>query len=205
MCHTVLARHIVASRPTRAIILSEVTSRLTEQYGAGMVASPSKTVGYELLRELSRGTNAFEGSTKGKRSMADRPPEVYGRLRATRPCEYVLLDTTRLDVFAMEPATCQGIQCELTASMDLYDRCIMPEQQWDELATLPTREIRDHADSTDPLPENLEQSAPRDHQQGHQTTPIAQDLTEGSLLESPGTDALPRSRVLTNSRILQTL
>jgi hypothetical protein len=124
MCHTVLAGHVAASRPTRAIILAEVAARLAEQYGAGVVASPSKTVGYELLRELSRGTNAFEGSTKGKRSIADRPPEVYGRLRATRPGEYVLLDTTRLDVFAMEPVTCQWVQCDLTAAMDLYDRCI---------------------------------------------------------------------------------
>jgi transposase InsO family protein len=124
MCRTVLAGHVNASRPTRAIILAEITGRLAERYGDGVVASPSKTVGYELLRELSRGTNAFEGSTKGKRSIADRPPEVYGRLRATRPGEYVLLDTTRLDVFAMEPVTCQWVQAELTASMDLYDRCI---------------------------------------------------------------------------------
>jgi hypothetical protein len=67
---------VTASRPTRAIILAEIKSRLTEQYGVGVVASPSKTLGYELLRELSRGTNAFEGSTKGKRSIADRPPQV---------------------------------------------------------------------------------------------------------------------------------
>jgi transposase InsO family protein len=124
MCQTVLAGHVTASRPTRAIILAEITRRLSEQYGTGVVASPARTVGYELLRELARGTNAFEGSTKGKRSIADRPPEVYGRLRATRPGEYVLLDTTRLDVFAMEPVTCQWVQCELTAAMDLYDRCI---------------------------------------------------------------------------------
>lgn len=124
MCHSVLAGHVTASRPTRAIILAEVSSRLGEQYGPGVVTSPSRTVGYQLLRELARGTNAFEGSTKGKRSIADRPPQVYGRLRATRPGEYVLLDTTPLDVFAMEPVTCQWVQCELSASMDLYDRCI---------------------------------------------------------------------------------
>jgi transposase InsO family protein len=124
MCHTVLAGHVTASRPTRAIILAEITCRLAEQYGAGVVASPAKTLGYELLREMTRGSNAFDGSTKGKRSIADRPPQVYGRLRATRPGEYVLLDTNRLDVFAMEPLTCQWVQCELTAAMDLYDRCI---------------------------------------------------------------------------------
>jgi len=124
MCRTVLAEHVTASRPTRAIVLVEIGVRLQEEYGPGVVPAPSKTTGYELLRELSRGTNAFTGSTKGKRSIADRPQQVYGRLRATRPGEYVLLDTTPLDVFAMEPVTCRWVQAELTCAMDLYTRCI---------------------------------------------------------------------------------
>jgi transposase InsO family protein len=124
MCRTVVAEHVNASRPTRALILAAVQARLAEGYGEGVVPIPAKTVGYQLLRELFRGSNAFTGSTKGKRSIADRPQEAYGRLRATRPGEYVLLDTTKLDVFAMEPVTCRWVQAELTASMDLYDRCI---------------------------------------------------------------------------------
>jgi transposase InsO family protein len=124
MCRAVVAEQVNASRPTRALILATVEARLVEEYGEGVVPVPAKTVGYQLLRELFRGSNAFTGSTKGKRSIADRPHEVYGRLRATRPGEYVLLDTTKLDVFAMEPVTCRWVQAELTASMDLYDRCI---------------------------------------------------------------------------------
>ena len=38
----------------------------------------------------------------------------YGRLEATRPGEYLLLDTTRLDVFAMDPVTLRWVQAELT-------------------------------------------------------------------------------------------
>jgi hypothetical protein len=109
MCRTVLAEHVRASRPTRAIILAEVTARFAETHGEGVVSGPARTVGYEVLRELARGSNAFAGSTKGKRSIAERPQEVYGRLRATRPGEYVLLDTTRLDVFAMEAVTCRWV------------------------------------------------------------------------------------------------
>ncbi len=124
MCRTVVAEHVNASRPTRALILATVQARLVAEYGEGVVPVPGKTVAYQLLRELFRGSNAFTGSAKGKRSIADRPQEVYGRLRATRPGEYVLLDTTKLDVFAMEPVTCRWVQAELTASMDLYDRCI---------------------------------------------------------------------------------
>ena len=67
MCRTVVAEHVTASRPTRALILAEVETRLVEEYGEGVVAVPAKTVGYELLAELFRGSNAFTGSTKGKR------------------------------------------------------------------------------------------------------------------------------------------
>jgi transposase InsO family protein len=123
-CRSVLADDVSASRPTRAITLAKIEARLVEQYGPGEVALPARSTAYELLRELSKGTNAFDGSAKGKRSIANRPQGVYGRLRATRPGEYVLLDTTRLDVFAMEPVTCRWVQAELTVAMDLYTRCI---------------------------------------------------------------------------------
>ncbi|MFG3207300.1 Mu transposase C-terminal domain-containing protein [Streptomyces sp. NPDC048192] len=120
----VLKEHVKSSRPVRNLILLEIEERLAEAHGRGAVPIPARTTGYELLRELSKGTNAFEGSTKGKRSIANRPQGVYGRLRATRPGEYVVLDTNRLDVFAMEPVTCRWVQCELTVAMDLYSKVI---------------------------------------------------------------------------------
>ena len=120
----VIARHVPRSRPVRGLLLAEISEQLAQQHGPGVVPVPSRTVGYELLRELGRGTNAFTGSTKGKRSIANRPRGAFGRLRATRPGEYVILDTNRLDVFAMEPVTCRWVQCELSVAMDLYSRCI---------------------------------------------------------------------------------
>lgn len=120
----VLKGHVKASRPVRNLVLAEIEERLAATHGRGIVRLPARTTGYQLLRELAKGTNAFEGSTKGKRSIANRPQGVYGRLRATRPGEYVVLDTNRLDVFAMEPVTCRWVQCELTVAMDLYSRCI---------------------------------------------------------------------------------
>ena len=101
-----------------------MTARLAEEHGPGTVTLPSRSLAYLLLAELTRGSNAFTGATKAKRSIAARPKGVYGRLRATRPGEYVLLDTTRLDVFAMEPVTCRWVRAELTAAMDLYTRAI---------------------------------------------------------------------------------
>ena len=113
-----------ASRPIRSWCCAEYRARLAararRRRGPGAGAAP----GYGCCGSWTRGTNAFTGSTKGKRSIAARPQGVYGRLRATRPGEYLLLDTTPLDVFAMEPVTLRWVRCELTIAMDLYSRCI---------------------------------------------------------------------------------
>ena len=124
MCRLVLAEHTEASRPTRELVLRRVSARLAAEHGEGTVPEPGRRRAYAVLAELTRGTNAFTGSTKGKRSIAARPQGVYGRLRPTRPGEYLLLDTTPLDVFAMEPVTLRWVRCELTIAMDLYSRCI---------------------------------------------------------------------------------
>lgn len=89
-----------------------------------MVQQPGRTKAYEVLTELSRGRNTFAGSAKGRRSIAGRPPGTYGRLVATRPGEYLLLDTTPLDVFAMEPVTLRWVRTELTVALDLFSRCV---------------------------------------------------------------------------------
>jgi hypothetical protein len=58
-----------------------------------VVPRPSRATAYRRLEELSKGTNAVRGSAKGRRSIAERPQGVYGRLRPTRPGEYLILDT----------------------------------------------------------------------------------------------------------------
>jgi transposase InsO family protein len=124
MCRLVLDEHVDASRPTKDLLLARVSARLRAEHGDGVVPLPGQRRARAVLTELSRGSNAFSGSTKGKRSIAARPKNVYGRLRPTRPGEYVLLDTTTLDVFAMEPLTLRWVRVELTIALDLYSRCI---------------------------------------------------------------------------------
>jgi transposase InsO family protein len=123
MARTVLAEHTDASTPTQDLILARTAARLDAEHGTGVVPLPGRTRARALLREITKGTSAF-GGAKARREIAGRPAAPYGRLRATRPGEYLLLDTTRLDVFAMDPVTLRWVQCELTAGMDLYDRCI---------------------------------------------------------------------------------
>ncbi|SCL17757.1 Mu transposase C-terminal domain-containing protein [Micromonospora inyonensis] len=121
----VMAAKVNASTPTRSALLAAVSALLDERHGAGVVPRPSRATAYRRLAELAKGTNAVAGSAKGRRSIADRPQGAYGRLRATRPGEYVVLDTQDLDVFAMEPVTSRWVRAQLTVALDLFTRCVV--------------------------------------------------------------------------------
>lgn len=121
----VMTQLVNDSTPSRSALLARVTDRLREEHGDGVVPEPSRATAYRRLNELSKGTGAVTGSAKARRSIAERPSGVYGRLRATRPGEYVVLDTQDLDVFAMEPVTCRWVKAQLTVAQDLFTRCIV--------------------------------------------------------------------------------
>jgi transposase InsO family protein len=123
-CRTVAAGQVTASTPTAGALLRLIDAQLDDQYGAGAVPRPSTATAYRHLARLTKGTNALTGSAKGRRSIAARPKGAYGRLRAARPGEYVILDTQDLDVFAMEPVTCRWVRAQLTVAQDLFTRCI---------------------------------------------------------------------------------
>ncbi len=124
VCVQVLADLTDASTPTMNVVIARIGRQVEAEHGQGVVAIPPKTTAYRRLKQLAKGTHAF-GSGKARRSVAERPKGVYGRLHATRPGEFVVLDTTALDVFAMEPVTLRWVPVELTVAMDLYDRCIV--------------------------------------------------------------------------------
>lgn len=123
-CVRVLRAYTYASTPTRSAVLAQIARDLEDQYGPGVVAIPATTTAYRRLNSLAKGKQSF-GSAAGRRSVAERPQGVLGRLRADRPGQYVVLDTNDLDVFAMEPVTLRWVKVQLTAAMDLYSRCIV--------------------------------------------------------------------------------
>jgi putative transposase len=123
-CLTELRQYTSRSTPTKGAIIAATALRVETEHGSDAVPIPSQATAYRRLDELAKGKYAF-GSGKARRSVANRPSGPYGRLRATRPGEYVVLDTTPLDVFAMEPVTLRWVPVELTVAMDLYSRCIL--------------------------------------------------------------------------------
>ncbi|WP_030924244.1 DDE-type integrase/transposase/recombinase [Streptosporangium amethystogenes] len=120
----VMAEYTEESQPSVKIVIERVRIRLEARFGADVVKVPKRTTAYRWMEELERRQPTFRLSTKRNRDIASRPGGVYGKLRPTRPGEYLLMDTTRLDVFALDPGTLQWMQAELTVAMDWYTRCI---------------------------------------------------------------------------------
>jgi transposase InsO family protein len=123
-CRAVLTEQVSGSTRTKSMMLRAIAARVTRDHGENVVPIPGQTKSYEVLAEFSRGRSMWSNS-KARRSIANRPTASYGRLEATRPGEYLLLDTTRLDVFAMDAITLRWVQAELTVGIDLYTRCVV--------------------------------------------------------------------------------
>ncbi|WP_086764447.1 helix-turn-helix domain-containing protein, partial [Streptomyces griseiscabiei] len=120
----VMVEHTGESKPSRKIVIERTRARVIARYGPDAVHLPSQATAYRILAELERRHPLFRLSTKRNRDIAERPEGPYGKLQPTRPGEYLLMDTTRLDVFAFDPLTLRWVQAELTVAMDWYTRCI---------------------------------------------------------------------------------
>ena len=120
----VLTEHVDASQPTLQLVIDRTNARALADHGDD-IKLPSNTTAQRVLREITKGQQAFSGtSAKQKRSIAGRPQAPYGRLRAQRVGQYVLLDTSPLDVFAMDPITLRWVGMQLTVALDLGSRSI---------------------------------------------------------------------------------
>ncbi|MFB6980746.1 TnsA-like heteromeric transposase endonuclease subunit [Streptomyces scopuliridis] len=125
MALEVMSEYGDESTPGKATVLRAIGPRLAARYPGHEIKLPKRSTAYGYLEELESRVPTFRLSAKRNRDIAARPAAAYGRLRPTRPGEYVLLDTTRLDVFALDPLTLRWVQAELTVAMDWYTRCIV--------------------------------------------------------------------------------
>lgn len=120
----VMVEHTDQARPSQTMVITRTNARVVARFGEGVVELPSRATAFRVLAELENRHPTFRLSTKRNRDIAERPDGVYGKLRPTRPGEYLLMDTTRLDVFALDPITLRWVQAELTIAMDWYTRCV---------------------------------------------------------------------------------
>lgn len=125
MALEVMSEYGDESTPGKATVLRAIGPRLAARYPGHEIKLPKRSTAHRYLKELDNRVPTFRLSAKRNRDIAARPASAYGRLRPTRPGEYVLVDTTRLDVFGLDPLTLRWVQAELTVAMDWYTRCIV--------------------------------------------------------------------------------
>ncbi|BDH59768.1 integrase/transposase [Tsukamurella sp. PLM1] len=118
-----MVEHGALSKPSRTMVINRTNARVIAKFD-GAVEPPSRATAFRVLADLEQRYPTFRLSAKRNRDIAARPDGVYGKLRPTRPGEYLLMDTTRLDVFGLDPVTLRWVQIELTVAMDWYTRCI---------------------------------------------------------------------------------
>jgi transposase InsO family protein len=121
----IMVEHTNESKPSRKAVILQTKKRLELWFGPGAVELPSRATAYRNLEWLEKQHRLFGGTTNRNRDIAERPKRAYGKLRPTRPGEFLLLDTTRLDVFALDPKTLKWVRVELTVAMDWYTRCVV--------------------------------------------------------------------------------
>ena len=74
------------------------------------MALPSRAAAFRVLGELENRYPTFRLSAKRNRDIADRPNGCLRKTAPDRPGEYLLMDTTRLDVFALDPITLRWVR-----------------------------------------------------------------------------------------------
>jgi len=112
------------SNTTRTRIVRKIKDYLVKKHGRGTVPVPSDRTLLRVLDQLTVGRGTF-GSAKARRSIANRPKPTYRVFTATRPGEVVSIDTSPLDVFAVNPLTLECVRLELTLALDVFSRSIV--------------------------------------------------------------------------------
>lgn len=120
----IMHEHTESSTPTREHVAAQARARLVTTYGVGNVPLPSQPTQYRILKRLNKSYALFSSSAKRIRDISARPVGPYGKLHPTRPGEYLLMDTTPSDVFAMDPHTLRWVSVDITVGMDWYSRCV---------------------------------------------------------------------------------
>lgn len=108
---------------SRTTALRMIRARFRALYD-GSVPEPGRTSAFRALKELDGDRGTFDNA-KTVRNKAAVPTESFGHFHATRPGQYVLLDTHTFDMQTLDPITLSPCRLEVTAAMDLYSRCIL--------------------------------------------------------------------------------
>lgn len=120
----VIASYQDSSNPSKLQLERQTKERLKEAYPDTKVEFPSRSNFNRLVDLLGKGIQLF-GDAKQRRSNANRPKRPYSHFVAERPGELVVIDSTPLNVFAMDPYSFEWVQVQLTIALDIFSRSLL--------------------------------------------------------------------------------
>lgn len=124
MARLIMAESVNSSQKPKKLLIEAANQRCLLQYPD--IKIPSNATALRVLNAMSKGKYAFTGQdAKAKRSVAGRPTGPYTGLRCDRVGEYIMLDTTPLDVHALSSITGKWVSTQLTVAIDVYSRCVV--------------------------------------------------------------------------------
>jgi transposase InsO family protein len=112
------------SNVTKENVARRVRRQLALTYPGVEVPLPSRNTFSKLIDRLAAGRGLF-GAAKARRSISNRPATPYRRFAPVRPGEVVLIDSTPLDAYAIDPVTFRWVQVQLTVALDLFTRSLV--------------------------------------------------------------------------------
>ena len=112
------------SNVTKDNVMRRVRRQLEVTYPDEQVPLPSRNTFSKLVDRMAGGRGLF-GAAKARRSISNRPVTPYRRFEPVRPGEVVLIDSTPLDAYALDPVTFRWVQVQLTVALDLYTRSLV--------------------------------------------------------------------------------
>jgi putative transposase len=120
-------RHVVEENVNWSTGTSTRLKRLVDkaveaQYGAGVVEIPSRPT-FNRLRARLREARHATGSARTRQTLANQPDGPFGAITATRPGEWMQIDSTPFDVTVRLDDDMTG-RVELTALVDVQTRSI---------------------------------------------------------------------------------
>ena len=104
---------------------ARVASRLARETGEPLELPSTRQTFNRIVDDVLASTGLFRLPAKSRRSAQAAPSDMFGSLVAERPGEFVAIDTTSLDVFAIDPFTFQWVGLDLTAAIDVCTRSIL--------------------------------------------------------------------------------
>ncbi len=120
---TVLEGTAEESKLSRKILISRVKTKLEKGQG-NRVKLPSLSTLNRLITAIEQELG-LQGSARQRQKRQLEPRAPFGQFRATRPGHTILIDSTILDAFCVDPKTMNWTRVALVIAFDVYSRSIV--------------------------------------------------------------------------------